>query len=294
MFGYVTVNQSEMKYKEFDEYHKYYCGLCKALKERHGVKGQVSLSNDMTFLVVLLTGLYEPEDICGSRRCVAHPMQSHEYIINECTEYVADMNIILTYYKCMDDWQDEKKLLRMLYAKLLLSDRNPLHKTYEEKIKRIISGLSNINNMEKEKTDDIDALSGEFGKIMADICNMKSDEWEKELSGLGYYLGKFIYILDAYDDIENDIKKNSFNPLISRLETADRNAIITEGISQDDRKELFDWCKEVLTMLAAECARYYEMLPIVEHTAILRNILYSGIWTSFYRISEKRGISNPE
>lgn len=284
MFGYVTVNQSELKYKEFDDYHKYYCGLCKVLKDRHGTKGQVSLSNDMTFLVILLTGLYEPKETDGSRKCVAHPFQKHEYIINECTEYVADMNVVLTYYKCMDDWQDERKIFRRLYAKLLLSGKNPLHAYYEDKIKGIINGLSNINRMEQAQSDDIDALSGEFGKIMSDICTMKQDEWKDEMAGLGYYLGKFIYILDAYDDIERDIKKHNFNPLISKLAE-------TDNISEDSWRKLYEWCKEVLTMLAAESARYYEMLPIVEHTAILRNILYSGIWASFYRISEKRGIN---
>lgn len=291
MFGYVTVNQSEMKYKEFDEYHKYYCGLCKVLKDRHGIKGQISLSNDMTFLVILLTGLYEPKETEGSRKCVAYPLQKHEYIINECTEYVADMNVVLTYYKCLDDWQDERKIFRKLYAEMLLSGKNPLHVTYEDKIKSIINGLANMSRMEQDKSDDIDALSGEFGKIMADICTMKQDEWKDEMAGLGYYLGKFIYILDAYDDIERDIKKNNFNPLISRLATTDKNAIIIKNISEDSWNSLYEWCKEVLTMLAAESTRYYEMLPIVEHTAILRNILYSGIWASFYRISEKRGIN---
>ena len=287
MFGYVTINQSEMKYKEFDEYHRYYCGLCKALKDRHGTKGQISLSNDMTFLVILLTGLYEPTDTKNSRRCVAHPFKRHEYIINECTEYVADMNVILTYYKCMDDWQDDRKLLRMLYGRLLLSGKNHIKSYYEEKIEKVVSGLSQIKRMEEEESDDIDAISGEFGKIMAEICTMRQDEWQDELSGLGFYLGKFIYILDAYDDIERDIKKHNFNPLIKRFASSDGNDIISKN-------SLYEWCREVLTMLAAECAKHFEMLPIVEHAAILRNILYSGIWTAFYNISDKRGINQTD
>ena len=70
MFGYIVVNQQEMKFKEFDEYHRYYCGLCRALKEDQGAKGQLSLSYDMTFLVLLLTGLYEPsEEQIGRASC---------------------------------------------------------------------------------------------------------------------------------------------------------------------------------------------------------------------------------
>ena len=52
MFGYIVVNQPELKMKEYDEYRKYYCGLCKSLKDRYGARGQISLSYDMTFLVL--------------------------------------------------------------------------------------------------------------------------------------------------------------------------------------------------------------------------------------------------
>lgn len=76
MFGYIVVNQSEMKFKEYDVYRSYYCGLCQSLKERYGVLGQLSLNYDMTFILMLLTGLYEPEDVVGQCRCVAHPFES--------------------------------------------------------------------------------------------------------------------------------------------------------------------------------------------------------------------------
>lgn len=92
MFGYIVVNQQEMKFKEFDEYHRYYCGLCRALKEDQGAKGQLSLSYDMTFLVLLLTGLYEPSEERGTKRCVVHPMTKHEYARNLYSDYAADMN----------------------------------------------------------------------------------------------------------------------------------------------------------------------------------------------------------
>ena len=60
MFGYIAINKAEMKFRDFDIYHAYYCGLCKDLKERYGRSGQITLSYDMTFLIILLSGLYEP------------------------------------------------------------------------------------------------------------------------------------------------------------------------------------------------------------------------------------------
>ena len=99
MFGYIVVNQSEMKFKEYDVYRSYYCGLCQSLKERYGVLGQLSLNYDMTFILMLLTGLYEPEDVVGQCRCVAHPFEKHQIRRNLFTDYVADMTVLFACYK---------------------------------------------------------------------------------------------------------------------------------------------------------------------------------------------------
>ena len=119
LFGYIIVNKPEMKFKEFDLYHAYYCGLCRSLKKCYGMAGQISLSYDMTFLAMLLSGLYEPEETRSRERCVAHPLSRHMAIENIFTEYAADMNVLLTMYKCEDDWQDEKKFGRHLYGSVL-------------------------------------------------------------------------------------------------------------------------------------------------------------------------------
>ena len=97
MFGYIAINKAEMKFKDYDMYQAYYCGLCRRLKECYGKRGQLTLSYDMTFLIVLLTGLYEPKTITGEIRCIAHPLEKHPTKINEYTDYAASMNLILSY-----------------------------------------------------------------------------------------------------------------------------------------------------------------------------------------------------
>ena len=96
-----------MKFKDYDMYHSYYCGLCKCLKERYGIRGQVTLSFDMTFLIVLLTGLYEPETKKEVVNCIAHPLEKHTARTNKFTEYADAVNLILSYYKCKDDCVDD-------------------------------------------------------------------------------------------------------------------------------------------------------------------------------------------
>ena len=108
MFGYINVNRKELSEENKKIYQAYYCGLCQRLRENCGKRGQILLAYDMTFLVILLTSLYECETKGDEFRCVVHPLKKQRMLYNEITEYAADMNIILTYYKLLDDWKDEQ------------------------------------------------------------------------------------------------------------------------------------------------------------------------------------------
>ena len=119
MFGYIVMNKPEIKMKDFDLYRSFYCGLCRELREKYGISGQITLSYDMTFVILLLSGLYEPKTYKGTTRCILHPVRKQPVRKSEVTEYCADMNVLLTYYKCLDDWKDDRKYVKLGYAKLL-------------------------------------------------------------------------------------------------------------------------------------------------------------------------------
>ena len=95
MFGYITVCQKELKIKDFDLYRSYYCGLCHALKKQYGRTGQMLLNYDMTFLAILLSALYEPEEETVKARCIPHPVRKHEERFCDVTRYAADMNVFV-------------------------------------------------------------------------------------------------------------------------------------------------------------------------------------------------------
>ena len=117
MFGYIVMNKPEIKMKDFDMYRSFYCGLCRELREKYGISGQITLSYDMTFVIMLLSGLYEPKTYKGTTRCILHPVRKQPVRKNVMTEYCADMNILLTYYKCLDDWNDDRKYVKLGYAR---------------------------------------------------------------------------------------------------------------------------------------------------------------------------------
>jgi len=98
MFGYVTIRKDDLKVKDYNKYQAYYCGLCQDIKEAYGKKGQAMLTFDMTFLSILLTGLYECETKEEEHYCFLHPGKKHKCLRNKYTKYCADMNVLLAYY----------------------------------------------------------------------------------------------------------------------------------------------------------------------------------------------------
>lgn len=187
MFGYIIINKAEMKFKEFDVYHSFYCGICRELKRKYGISGQLSLSYDMTFLAILLTGLYEPETEQSSCKCIAHPFENHETRRNIFTEYAADMNALFAYYKCRDDWEDERKLWKLIYGRLLEGKAGKQLHAYSEKLRKIALTMQNFSEAEQAENTDIDTLAGLFGKVMAEIVTPREDEWSENLRALGFF-----------------------------------------------------------------------------------------------------------
>ena len=262
MFGYVVINKPEIKLTDFDLYRSYYCGLCMDLKDNFGLKGRLTLNYDLTFLAIFLDGLYEDNTTVSECRCIAHPFSKHKTRRNEYTDYASEMNILLTYYQCLDDWKDDKNRKKRRIAKGLKSRALKVMEKYPEKSKRIEEELKKLSDYENAGEENIDLTAGCFGRIMTELFLYKEDEWKTYLEKVGFFLGKFVYILDAYCDFESDKEKGQFNAL--------------KGIG-NDRETI----REILALTMSECTRNYEMLPIVENNDILQNILYSGVWTGF-------------
>ncbi len=270
MFGYVTINKSELKFKEYYSYKGYYCGLCKMLKTKYSNKSRMTLNYDMTFLILLLSSLYEPQNKIYNERCMVHPSQKQLIIQNEITEYAASLNIILSYYNLLDNWQDDKDYKSLLVSKSLSSEFKKANARLFDKTEIIKKKLRNISKLEKSNTDDIDAVSNEFGYLMEEIFLYKNDNWEKNLRKIGFYLGKLIYYLDAYEDMEKDEKNKSYNPF---------NNIQTQNHEQ--------YAKDLLVLNLSFLSDEIEKLPLIQDKGIIDNIIYSGILNKLDKKEQK-------
>lgn len=268
MFGYVNVNQKELTKEQKDSYQSYYCGLCRSLKEVSGAKGQMLLNYDMTFLTILLTGLYEPQVVRQDFTCMIHPMGKKVAKSSEATTYAAKMNVLLSYQSMEDDWTDNRSLTKKSMAKMFSKDYERIKQEYPRQAKAVEDYIRKLSVAEMGNEKNLDAVSGLTGEMLAEIFDWKQDEWSEELRCMGFYLGKFVYLMDAYEDLEKDEQRGLYNPFLSWKE-------------DNKGTDLDTFVRLILTSMLAECAKSFERLPIINYADILRNILYSGVWTRF-------------
>ena len=250
MFGYVTIYRKGLADADMDRYQAYYCGLCRALGRRYGRTGQLALSYDMAFVAILLTALYDVPTAYTAGRCAPHPIKPRPRADNEFMDYAADMTAALAYYNFMDDWQDDHRRASLAQAQKLEPQLPALRERWPRQMQTMTDALDKLNALESAGSHDLDALCNAFGALLGDVFACRDDIWAPALRAMGQGLGGFIYLMDAYDDLEKDEKKGRFNAL---RQLADE----LPPAAYEQR------CHELLTQQMGRCAQPFEMI----HTA---------------------------
>lgn len=167
MLGYVTIEKSELKVREFEVYQGYYCGICKSIGRRCGQIPRLCLSYDAVFLALLLAGLDEADDVLEREHCIIHPIQKKPVIYgNKGVDYAADVMVILAYHKFLDDWNDEKSLSSLTGTSALHCSYRKLKRRYPSLCEEVETGLKKLSALEKDKSGSLDLTGGAFADIM--------------------------------------------------------------------------------------------------------------------------------
>lgn len=269
MFGYVMVNGKRLSNEERKRYGTVYCGICRQLRLSGGQKCRLFLSYDMAFLAMLLMSLYEPEEISGKNACCIHPISKRPWIENKYITYAADMNLLLAYYNCKDDYEDDGSALSKVAMKALETHILRLQQQYPRQAQAVEQGLQELAALEETNCENPDLPAGAFGKLLGELFAVEDDLWQRDLRQIGDALGRFIYLADGAVDYPKDIKKGSYNPFYA----TGLNAAQAE---------------EILILQMGRCTQAFERLPLVQDKKILDNILYSGVWLQYGRKMGKR------
>ena len=290
MFGYVTPYKMELKIKDYEKFKGYYCGLCIAIKNKYGNIPRLALSFDMTFLAVILDSLEDTKSIFYKATCIIHPIKKR--IILKTTpilEYAAFCNTALTYFKLIDNVSDDSSLKSKIYSIFLKPYLNKSSIEFKTHIEYMENCLNDLYSIElKPQGKGIDEISHYFAHLTGYIMSSyKNDDNKDILYKLGYNLGKWIYLIDAYDDLEKDINQNKFNPINSVFNKEKENY----ELFVNNIKERMDY---ILTRSAQQCLEYLKLLPLKKNQDILFNILQYGLMEKMDKVFKRSELINEQ
>ncbi len=266
MFGYVRINKMDLTFREYEHYKAYYCGLCKYLKRNHTELSRLTINYDITFLIVLLSSIYQPSAQVFHEKCIVDPVKKKKHIINEITEYAASMNILLAYYKLEDDVNDEGDIKSRLVRRAYRKSFKTAYDKYPQKADFIKACLGELRSLEEDQSTSIDRTSNCFARLLEEIFDYKDDEYRDRLRKVGFNIGKYIYIMDAYEDLDQDLEKGRYNPFSSY---------------KDDREGLKLKVDKLIGMTLARLEEAILNLDIKVNKSIIDNIIYSGVYLRY-------------
>lgn len=276
MFGYVKIHKPELKVKEYDIYKAVYCTLCKRLGKSYGHLLRMTLSYDFTFLTMLLLSINNPNIKYKKGKCVYNPLKKCSYTEcdskcdNDVYDYCSAVAVIMMYFKLSDDVRDGNSIKAKLF-KALISGKYKKAKLKYPNINDIMLDMEHEQTSAELNDAGIDTAAEPTSKALAQICESAvSDEYKRIVNRVGYCVGKWVYLADALDDLDDDVKYNRFNP----IKEVDINVVISN-----------------LNVCSCEAGASYELIDDNQFSNIIKNILYLGMPAEINRILNKKGES---
>ena len=270
MFGYVRPSLARLSQKDKDRFSAMYCGLCRTLGHRCGKTAPFILNYDFTFLAVLLAPA-EPEAPLH-RRCAVHPLRGRDYFPeNAALELAADCSVILAWWQLRDAIQDEKGLEAKYRAAALAL--GPAYRRARQKRPEFDRStrqhLAELSQLEEERCPSMDQAADTFARLLQSAAGEVNDTVKRRiLEQVLYHLGRWIYLVDAVDDLAKDFTSGSYNPLIYRYG-------LTEGkLTEDARESLVLSLDHSIRLMAAAC----ELWDFGVWTPIIQATVYEGMF----------------
>ena len=261
-----------MSEKDKKRYKAYHCGLCHSLKEVAGTKGPVLLNDDLTLMYIILSSLYDDVPAAEMHSCRQHPFSKRLAFVSDTARYVAEMNILMSSFvvQCSINTPNanEKRYIHSMKALL-----DSIIEEYPRQAASCRKSAKQMIGYGRRNEPNTQLVSGCFGEVFGQAFIMREDEYQKDLYDIGFFLGKFIYLITAYSNRSDDIRSGSYNPLILKKDR--------------DPENYCSFMRATLQSLIDEAKKSFERLPLKRDTSIVRNIMDSGVWMRFYSTNEK-------
>ena len=271
MFGYVRPSVRDLPEEELDRFRAMYCGLCHTLSRRYGQAARFILNYDFTYLAILLSD--GTAGAQGAGRCYTSPIKKRPFLEpTAAMELAADESVILAYWQLRDGVADHGFWCGLKYriASVLL---RPAYRKARERRLQFDAGtkahLSELAALERERCSSLDAPADAFAKLLALAAEEVSDPVRRRVTAqMLYHLGRWVYLVDAADDLRADIKSGGYNPLALRFTPKDG------ALAPADSEVLALTLDGSVRAMAAA----FELLPETKYTPVLRAAVYEGLY----------------
>lgn len=279
MFGYVKAEKGELRVREWETYRGLYCSLCRALSRRYGPAARAILSYDMTFLLAVRLAQSETVPSFRPGRCPFNPTKRCSYCGNgeEAFDFICAAAVLLFYYKLRDDLLDSGFFRRLLLYLLL-----PLAALWRKKASRLFpevdaiaaSAMASQLETEQSRTDSVDRAAHASADALGKLMKLGAAERADSFYRFGYCVGRWVYLIDAADDLEKDLKHNNYNVFIRRF------GLKTPALTEENRAEI----TAMLEMTQANAIEALEQTGLTVLYPILENIVLLGLHQQTERI----------
>lgn len=285
MFGYVKPYTNELKVVENEVYKGIYCGLCKQLGKKYGPFSRLILNYDFAFMSLLSASLSCDEIEFKKSTCIAHPLSKRTYCISEkYFEYPSAVSLLMLKYKLSDNFADKgfkEKILSYLAYPFLFFSFKKAQKKYPETDTMLKNMIKKQQKCEAEKCPSIDIACEETALAMSQISKglyLGKDETQKRvLERFGYLLGRFVYMIDATDDLQSDFEKGNYNPFIYKFDIT----------NSDEIQNIVSEVSPSIYLTIGEIIKTFELLDIKRFKGIIENIVYMGLKNATDKVVKK-------
>ena len=270
MFGYVRPSSERLTEEQNTRFQAAYCGLCHALGRRYGLPGRMILNYDLTFLAMLLS---DGQSGQCQKRCVMHPIGGRICTCGDSAfDLAADMSVILTWWQVQDGVADQGFWGSLKYRAASLLLRRAYRKArsrcpaFDESTRRHLRELSRL---EGESCTSLDAAADTFAQLLAGAAEEVAAPVKRRVLGqLLYHLGRWIYLIDAADDLKKDVKTGSYNPLPLRY------GLSGDTLPDAARQELAQTLDGSIRAMAAA----FELWDFGEYGPVIESTVYQGLY----------------
>ncbi|MCL2408024.1 MAG: DUF5685 family protein [Oscillospiraceae bacterium] len=278
MFGYIRPLKGELKVREFERFKACYCGLCHALGKNYGLSARFILNFELVFLAMLI---WDENDtpVIKRGRCIASPCRKKRFCTgNSALDTAAGYSVILSWWKIKDAIADEKFIKTIPHraaAVLLCRAYKKAASDFPEFNSKVSAQLKSLAEYESSGGESFDSAADKFARILSSVLPEDMPESHRRpLAELLYHTGRWIYLVDAYDDYSDDVESGRYNALLRRFPPED-GKFPKSGV-----KSLESTLIHSNNLISAA----FELMPQNPWTQTVENTIYLGMPDALERV----------